>query len=758
MTRAVTSSSMAPTATSSIPPRSRVRPAPIPARSTSWPTDLTSCATARRRRGRRRLSQVRWSHRSTPNRACRGCRVRRARRHRGPQRQHQLDAARVSQGVAPRGRSPTLLVRRQRDVPAVAAPHQPPADTARRTGPARHRGLADELRAAPRPPARHDGRGPAAAGRVQHLPAANAPQPVTIHRGPEHPSNLLVPLLDPPADLGPELPCGEQVAVECDAGEDRALTSRSAASNGVRRRVLASDDAGRNVRCGGEVASTARRPAARPARKQPRADTTVDDFSDPGPGDVGAPGDRLNATAADPIDTWEITAHRLRRRPVQPGARPTAPRTRNGTRARAPPSGTRGTRSAGTAPRSATTTAGRIPIAMTTTARYGEDWYRQPIRFDDRRFRFDYFPTGTGVGGVPAMEVYRPCAPGDCAGLPEDLETLRGAVPGGRHPPRLHRPDDPPPLQRPGLRRGRLPRDRRQRHPPRDRRAERPEQRQRRPGPGLAGLRRVRRDRQARPTSTASPSPATRRDRPRRSATRATRASTRSSRGTAATASPTSTRRSRSCTSAPTARSPPAEHRAHRLPRDARPRAADLPHPQGARPRRLPRHAARDEPHRLERQRRRAASPATGWPSSSSTTTAWRGWTGTCRASSSFDESGAVKTYAGRTQAEERAYRQAQAQDAFDRLTALYFDDSADMHNISMGLYDPVQAVDVGRPAVRRQRPVQHRGQWDHRPPVAGVALVLLGVGARLRREAATAHQARRSPPAPTAVPTETCD
>jgi hypothetical protein len=64
------------------------------------------------------------------------------------------------------------------------------------------------------------------------------------------------------------------------------------------------------------------------------------------------------------------------------------------------------------------------PVAHTTTARYGEDWYRQPFLYDNVRFRFDYFPTGTGLGGVPAMEVYRPCsnAPGDCPNLPAGLE------------------------------------------------------------------------------------------------------------------------------------------------------------------------------------------------------------------------------------------------------------------------------------------------------------------------------------------------
>jgi hypothetical protein len=53
-----------------------------------------------------------------------------------------------------------------------------------------------------------------------------------------------------------------------------------------------------------------------------------------------------------------------------------------------------------------------------------------------------------------------------------------------------------------------------------------------------------------------------------------------------------------------------------------------------------------------------------------------------------FDALGNVKTYAGRTVAQERAYRQAIATDAFERLTARYFDDSVDEHNISMGMWD----------------------------------------------------------------------
>ena len=58
-----------------------------------------------------------------------------------------------------------------------------------------------------------------------------------------------------------------------------------------------------------------------------------------------------------------------------------------------------------------------------------------------------------------------------------------------------------------------------------------------------------------------------------------------------------------------------------------------------------------------------------------------------------FDALGNVVTYAGRTAAEERAFRQAIANDAFDRLTDRFFDDSADKHNISMGQWDPDLAL-----------------------------------------------------------------
>lgn len=42
-----------------------------------------------------------------------------------------------------------------------------------------------------------------------------APQPVTILRDAEHPTNLLVPVVPTPKDLGPAVPCSRQVAVRC---------------------------------------------------------------------------------------------------------------------------------------------------------------------------------------------------------------------------------------------------------------------------------------------------------------------------------------------------------------------------------------------------------------------------------------------------------------------------------------------------------------------------------------------------------------
>jgi pimeloyl-ACP methyl ester carboxylesterase len=53
-----------------------------------------------------------------------------------------------------------------------------------------------------------------------------------------------------------------------------------------------------------------------------------------------------------------------------------------------------------------------------------------------------------------------------------------------------------------------------------------------------------------------------------------------------------------------------------------------------------------------------------------------------------FDSAGNVKTYQGRTEAQERAFRQGIAQSAFDHLARRFFDASLDKHNISMGKWD----------------------------------------------------------------------
>jgi hypothetical protein len=66
---------------------------------------------------------------------------------------------------------------------------------------------------------------------------------------------------------------------------------------------------------------------------------------------------------------------------------------------------------------------------------YGQDWYREPVRFDGVRFRYDYFPAerleavGLGIPGVAAAEVYRPCAPGTCGNLPSELERFSPPYP-----------------------------------------------------------------------------------------------------------------------------------------------------------------------------------------------------------------------------------------------------------------------------------------------------------------------------------------
>jgi hypothetical protein len=73
-----------------------------------------------------------------------------------------------------------------------------------------------------------------------------------------------------------------------------------------------------------------------------------------------------------------------------------------------------------------------------------------------------------------------------------------------------------------------------------------------------------------------------------------------------------------------------------------------------------------------------------------------------------LDEKGRVLPSDGRSRGQERAHRQAWAQDAFDRLTALRFDDSVQKHNISIGFYDPVKNATSGDPLYGGNVPYEH--------------------------------------------------
>lgn len=83
------------------------------------------------------------------------------------------------------------------------------------------------------------------------------------------------------------------------------------------------------------------------------------------------------------------------------------------------------------------------PHANGNSGRYGEDWYRQPVRFDGVRFRWTYLPADAsaagqaagvnepllGIPGVPAAEIYRPCAAGTCSTMPAGLQTFEPPYP-----------------------------------------------------------------------------------------------------------------------------------------------------------------------------------------------------------------------------------------------------------------------------------------------------------------------------------------
>jgi len=78
-----------------------------------------------------------------------------------------------------------------------------------------------------------------------------------------------------------------------------------------------------------------------------------------------------------------------------------------------------------------------------------------------------------------------------------------------------------------------------------------------------------------------------------------------------------------------------------------------------------------------------------------------------------LDKAGKVVTSHGRSEAEERAYRQAQAESAFERLTSKKFlPGTIDKHNISMGFWDPEKAAASGDPEMGGNVPYTVEGTW----------------------------------------------
>jgi hypothetical protein len=77
------------------------------------------------------------------------------------------------------------------------------------------------------------------------------------------------------------------------------------------------------------------------------------------------------------------------------------------------------------------------------------------------------------------------------------------------------------------------------------------------------------------------------------------------------------------------------------------------------------------------------------------------------------DADGNVVTSDGRSEAEERAHRQAEAQWAYDRLVSRRFlDGTIDEHNISMGFWDPAKAEASGDPLFGGNVPYTVEGTW----------------------------------------------
>jgi len=68
----------------------------------------------------------------------------------------------------------------------------------------------------------------------------------------------------------------------------------------------------------------------------------------------------------------------------------------------------------------------RTPQPLGNTApTYGQDPYRRPERNDGKRWRY----STPEIEGVPSVEIYRPCAEGTCSDMPAELETFEPPYP-----------------------------------------------------------------------------------------------------------------------------------------------------------------------------------------------------------------------------------------------------------------------------------------------------------------------------------------
>jgi len=145
----------------------------------------------------------------------------------------------------------------------------------------------------------------------------------------------------------------------------------------------------------------------------------------------------FGSVTAEPIDTWELTdgidCVGDRFNPIQPDGT----RDPDGDPAPGTPEWTErdDERLACSSQRDSDRRFQPPHVNAWSIARYGDDWYRVPQRFDGIRFRYTYLPAGAlsplglGIPGVEAAEIYRPCATGTCPDLPAGLQRFEPPYP-----------------------------------------------------------------------------------------------------------------------------------------------------------------------------------------------------------------------------------------------------------------------------------------------------------------------------------------